>query len=111
MKQKKRHFTLWFLGGIITVLSAWSSMAAADTMYVMKGYILAIEKVSNTVVVEIPLEDDLLTVGGPLSSKAVLKKEKKAAKLDDFKKGEHVTVRWRATDTGHMIEGLWTNSK
>jgi hypothetical protein len=44
------------------------------------------------------------TVGGPLSSGAVLKKGNTSASLSDFSEGERVDVKWRSTDKGHVIE-------
>ena len=83
-----------------------ASTIAAEKRYVMKGEIRAIELDYNTVVIEVPLGKKMFTVGGPLSSNAVLKKRGRLAKLADFLVGEVVTVRWKATEKGHIIEGL-----
>lgn len=93
---------------ILTLLSAiflfvFQAMAG-EKVYLMTGKIAAINQDYNTVVIEVPLEKGLFTVGGPLSSSAVLKKGGKSASLSDFAVGEQVEVRWRSTEKGHVIE-------
>ena len=77
---------------------------AGEKIYLMTGKITVINQDRDTVVIEVPLEKGLFTVGGPLSSNAVLKKRGKSAKLSDFAVGEQVKVRWRSTEKGHVIE-------
>ena len=60
----------------------------------------------NTVVIEVPVQGRLFTVAGPLSSEAILRKSGRPATLTDFVIGDQVTVKWRATDKGHIIEML-----
>jgi hypothetical protein len=88
---------------LATFLFVFQAMAG-EKVYLMTGKIAAINQDSNTVVIEVPLENGLFTVGGPLTSSAVLKKGGKSARLSDFKVGEQVKVRWRSTKNGHVIE-------
>jgi len=90
-------FFLSFSGG-----QAW----AHERIYRMSGDITAIDLKYNTVVVEVPLAGKTFTVGGPLSSKAVLKKDKRSVGLEDFRVGDRVTVKWEATEQGHIILSL-----
>ena len=77
---------------------------ASEKVYLMTGKIAVINQDRNTVVIEVPLETGMFTVGGPLSSNAVLKKRGKSVSLGDFVVGEQVKVRWRSTEKGHVIE-------
>jgi hypothetical protein len=77
---------------------------AGENVYLMTDKITAIDQDYNTVVIEVPLKKGMFTVGGPLSSSAVLKKGGKTARLSDFAVGEQVKVKWRSTETGHVIE-------
>ena len=79
---------------------------AAQHAHQMTGKITAIDSMANTVVVDVPLHGKMLTVGGPLSQKAVLKKGGKSVGLNDFKVGDKVTVKWMTTGNGPVIEGL-----
>ena len=82
---------------------------AAENEYKMGGEITAIEKDYNTVVIEVLLGNDrLFTVGGPLSEGAVLKKDGQTVSLSSFAVGDKVTVLWRATEKGHIIDRLET---
>jgi len=98
------------LVGFLALLFGFSFYAqpvfGAEKSYVMKGTISAIESENNTVVVEVPLAGKRFTVGGPLSPGAVLKRGGSPAQLSDFKVGEIVTVGWKATENGHVIERL-----
>ena len=83
---------------------------AADTkaektgeVFIMSGKVKAAEPQYNTAVVECPVGGQLFTVAGSLAPKAVLKKAGKSAELKDFKEGEHVQVKWQATENGHLI--------
>ena len=53
--------------------------------------------------VEVPLEEKMFTVGGPLGPSAILKKTGKSANLSDFIVGQTVQVRWKPTEKGHVI--------
>jgi hypothetical protein len=70
------------------------------------GEITAIDMPFKTVVIEAPVGDDSFTVGGPLSPDAKLVKEGRPAELSDFAVGDKVSVVWRATPSGHIIEKI-----
>jgi len=72
-------------------------------IFVMAGNVKAAEPQYNTAVVECPVGGQMFTVAGPLAQRAVLKKGGKSAQLKDFKEGEHVRVKWQATEKGHLI--------
>ena len=72
-------------------------------IFVMSGKVKAAEPQYNTAVVECPVGGQMFTVAGPLAQKAVLKKGGKSAQLKYFKEGEHVQVKWQATEKGHLI--------
>jgi uncharacterized cupredoxin-like copper-binding protein len=99
-------------GGILVIVSfillqgVSQATAAKNRTYQMTGKITAIDMAYQTVVIEVPMGKDSLTVGGPLSPRAVLKKGGKAVQLPAFKVGEKVTVAWRSTAEGHVIERL-----
>ena len=69
----------------------------------MVGDITAIDLKYNTVLVEVPLAGKAFTVGGPLSSKAVLERGGQSAALADFQVGDRVTVKWEGAGEGHVI--------
>jgi maltoporin len=80
---------------------------AGKKIHQMTGDISAIDLAYNTVVVEVPLAGEkTFTVGGPLSSVAVLKKGNKSVSLEDFRVGDRVTVKWESTEQGHLILSL-----
>ncbi len=74
-----------------------------DKIFVMSGTVTAADPQYNTAVIKCPVGGQMFTVAGPLASKAVLKKGGKSAQLTDFKEGEHVKVKWQATENGHLI--------
>jgi hypothetical protein len=80
--------------------------SAEEKSYLMTGEIAAIDMSFQTVVIEAPLGDQSFTVGGPLSRNARLVKNGRAAELSDFDVGDKVSVVWRATPSGHIIEKL-----
>jgi hypothetical protein len=77
-------------------------------VFIMSGTVKAAEPQYNTAVVECPVGGQMFTVAGPLAPQAVLKKGGKSAQLQDFKEGEHVKVKWQATENGHLILMLAT---
>ncbi|MGD2268781.1 MAG: hypothetical protein PVI06_00160 [Desulfobacterales bacterium] len=95
-----------FLGTFVLVLLIASLVLAGDRVYSRGGKISAINLLDNVVVIEIPVPNDSMTVGGALAPNAKVTKGNRPATLDDFKVGETVNVRWRVTETGHTIEGL-----
>jgi hypothetical protein len=80
--------------------------AAGGQSYRMAGEITAIDIGFQTVVIEVPLGDKYFTVGGPLGADAVLVKGGRPVTLEDFQTGDPVSVVWRATPSGHLIERL-----
>lgn len=74
-----------------------------DKIFVMSGTLTAAVPEYNTAVIECPVGGQIFTVAGPLTQKAALKKGGKSAKLQDFKAGEKVKVKWQATENGHLI--------
>lgn len=93
---------------LVVLLSAVLASGATPAVkrYKMTGTIAAIEADVQTVVVEVPQGKDKLTVGGPLSGKAVLRRGGKSVQLSAFRVGEKATVTWQATAEGHVIERL-----
>jgi len=89
---------------LITLCLLGAQSWSAGPVYQMKGEVAAIDLEYNTVVVEVPVKGgQMLTVGGPLSSEALLQKGGKKVGLADFKVGEQVWVKWRLTDKTHVI--------
>jgi hypothetical protein len=76
---------------------------SSGEVYEMSGKITAIDIKDNTVVIACPEGKKIFTVAGPLDSKAVLKKGGKVSKLEDFKAGEQVHVKWKTVPDGHLI--------
>jgi len=75
-------------------------------LHVMKGRLAAVDAAHRTAVVEVPRNGDAFTVGGPLVSGAMLRRNGRPVDLAAFEIGEKVTVRWRHTPRGHLIEAL-----
>jgi hypothetical protein len=99
-------FRLALLAAVLSLGLLVCQVDAAQTAHQMTGKITAIDSGANTVVVDVPVHGKMLTVGGPLSQKAVLKKGGKSVGLNDFSVGDKVTVKWMTTGNGPMIEGL-----
>lgn len=98
----------------MTFLSPQSS--AGKEIIRMVGEIAAIDSMSRTVVVEVPVgktvyEEKQFTVGGRLAPEAELIKGSRSVKLEEFKVGDRVTVRWKPIETGHLILSLQANPK
>ncbi len=72
----------------------------------MRGVITIIDSADNAVVVEVILGEKPFTVGGPLCSRVVLRRGQASVNLADFVVGDQVTVKWTATDQGHIIQML-----
>jgi hypothetical protein len=72
-------------------------------VFVMSGKVKAAEPQYHTAVVECPVGGQMFTVAGPLAPQAMLKKGGKSVQLKAFKEGEHVQVKWQATENGHLI--------
>ena len=104
----KRHFRLatrkFFL---ILLISLFAVVAYAENkVYLMTGEVSGIDTTFKTVVIEVPLGEQMFTVGGPLDPNATLTKDGRSVSLKDFKVGDTVKVKWRSTPEGHVIEAL-----
>ncbi|MCF8050498.1 MAG: hypothetical protein K9L59_04620 [Desulfobacterales bacterium] len=91
---------------LLAMGAAFDQGAAEEKSYLMTGVIAAIDMSFQTVVIEAPQGDQSFTVGGPLSRNARLISNGRAAGLSDFKVGDKVSVVWRATSFGHIIEKI-----
>ena len=87
-------FSLYFSGA-----RCW----AGERKYLMSGEMTAIDLDYKTVVIEVPLGERMFTGGGPLSSKAVLKRGGLLVDLVNFQVGDRVTVEWKVSEQGHLI--------
>ena len=72
-------------------------------IFTMSGTVKAVDSKDNTAVIACPLNGQIFTVAGPIAPKANLEKSGKPAQLSDFKEGQHVNVKWQATEEGHRI--------
>lgn len=105
MKHLNTHrlvILLLFFAIFLFVLQAM----AAEKVYLMTGTITGIDLSFKTVVVEVPFEGQMFTVGGPLSANAILKKAGRSVDLVDFAVGDRAKVKFRSTNQGHLIEML-----
>lgn len=84
------------------------AMAALAKSGTVSGKITAVDMAANTVVVDVTKGKQMFTVGGPLALNAKLTKAGKAAKLSDFKQGDQVTVGYKSTANGPMINSIAT---
>ena len=75
-------------------------------IFTMAGTVKAVDSEYNTAVIECPLGSQMFTVAGPLAPKADLVIGGKTAQLKNFTQGEHVHVKWQATENGHLIHNL-----
>jgi len=71
-----------------------------------KGEITGIDLDQRTFVIEVLLNEDLYTVGGVVSTDAVLKKGGLKTGLESFRIGDTVRVGWRKDKSGHKIQYL-----
>lgn len=104
--KKSGSVIVTFLTILLVLYLFGTQSTAGEKIYQMRGEITAIESVHNTVVIEVPMGKRMFTVAGPLSSEAVLKRGERVVGLTDFVVGDEVTVKWRATEKGHVIEML-----
>jgi len=103
---RRSFFRVGIAAAIILAMGAAIQASAEEKSYLMTGQITAIDMSFDTVVIEAPLGTDSFTVGGPLSPDARLIKNGRAADLSDFAVGDKVSVVWRATSSGHVIEKI-----
>jgi len=100
------YFTTLVLAVIFSISFSGAQCWAGERKYKMTGDITAIDLTHNTVVIEVPLAGKMFTVGGPLSSKAILKKGGQSVGLADFRVGDRVIVIWESIEQGHLILSL-----
>ena len=86
----------------LRLLESWSG----EKKYRMKGELKAIDPRHCTAVIEVPVKEEIFTVGGSLSSEAVLKRGGQTVGLADFKVGDSTIVIWESTKKGHVIHSL-----
>ena len=86
----------------LRLLESW----AGEKKYRMMGDLKAIDLRYHTAVIEIPIKEKTFTVGGPLSSKAILKRGDQSVELADFRAGDRAIVIWESTKKGHVILSL-----
>ena len=94
------------LTAMLSVTLFFFQAEATQNAYQRSGVIAAIESATNTVVVRVRMGGRMVTVVGPLSDKAVLKKGGRSVELQDFNVGDRVMVKWTNTEKGPLIEGL-----
>jgi hypothetical protein len=102
----KRSSYLIVVAIIFSISFCGAQCWAAERIHQMAGDITAIDHEYNTVVVEVPHKGRMLTVGGELSSDAVLKKGGQVVSLLYFHVGERVMVKWKVTKQGLTILAL-----
>lgn len=96
------------IAALAALLAAWfgvAPLAAAQTR-TMVGEITHIDSRHATVVVEVPVGDELFTVAGPLTADTRLRRDGRTVGLRAFRIGERVTVRWHTAASGHVIDAL-----
>ncbi len=76
---------------------------SSGKVHVMSGKITAIDVADSTAVIAYPEGKKIVTVAGPLDPKAVLKKGGRFSRLEDFRAGEQVQVKWKTVSNGHRI--------
>jgi hypothetical protein len=103
--QRNHLFTI-VAGTIAMVLVAWGTAAAGGHTQTLTGHIAAIDTNHSTVVVDAPVGDRQLTIGGPLAEDAQLRKDGRTADLNAFQVGDRVSVTWQRTDKGISIHRL-----
>jgi hypothetical protein len=98
--------------GLVFFLTYFATQSFSEEKIIkMVGEISAIDSTHNTVVVEVSVgktlqEEENFTVGGSLATEAELIKDGQPVKLEAFKVGERVVVKWTPTKTGHLILSL-----
>ena len=105
MHTKRRlTFTLAIL--LIGVFVAGAFFAHAAEQAVVRsgmGKLTAVDENWETVVVEVPMNDKQLTVGGELAPGASVTKNKQTVGLTDLDINEMIQVTWRVTDRAIYI--------
>ena len=100
------------LGAIFLLTVLFFSLASAQEGRVqqMTGKVSAVTLSSKTIVVEIPLGKDSLTVGGEVTDETEVSVDGKTATLNDIKVGDRVTVRWIKEEHGHRLLSIVVKS-
>jgi len=93
--------TAFLLAAVLVSSSAYSAQTRT-----MIGELTHVNTRYDTVVVEVPVGEELFTVAGTVASDAKIRKNGQPAGLEAFEKGETVKVIWHTVDTGHAIDGL-----
>ncbi|MBW1691309.1 MAG: hypothetical protein DRG87_06670 [Deltaproteobacteria bacterium] len=83
-------------------LASW----AGEKKYRMRGELTALDHTYQTAVIEVPFSEKKFTIGGSISSGAILKRGGQSARLEDFQVGDRVIVIWESTRGGHVIHSL-----
>jgi predicted RNase H-like nuclease (RuvC/YqgF family) len=86
-------------------LASW----AGEKKYRMRGELTAIDLTYHTAVIEVPFSEKTFTIGGSISSGAILKRGGQSVGLADFQVGDRVVVIWESTRRGHVIHSLTAN--
>ncbi|MBI3989658.1 MAG: hypothetical protein HY347_08570 [candidate division NC10 bacterium] len=107
MKGKKA-----LLAGAILLAVLFFSLTSAQEGRVqqMTGKVSALTLSSKTIVMEIPLGRDSLTVGGEVTDETEISVDGKTATLNDIKVGDRVTVRWIKEEHGHRLLSIVVKS-
>lgn len=93
--KKSCQFIMLVLAVVFFLSLCGTQSWAGEKRYLMVGDITAIDLKHNTVVIEVPLEKALFTVGGPLSPAAVLKRGDQLVGLADFRVGDRLRSNGR----------------
>lgn len=104
--KRSAYFITLLLAVVFSFSFSGAQCWAGEKKYRMTGDITAIDLSHNTVVIEVPLAGKMFTVGGALSSEAILKRGGQSVGLADFQVGDRVIVIWEATEQGHLILSL-----
>ena len=76
---------------------------AGDKLYTRQGVLAAVDFQHDTIVVQIPVNGQEMTVAGPLAVGARVLVEGQTAGLDFLEVGKTVTVTWKRTPEGPHI--------
>ena len=100
--------TRWTTLIAICLISLTVGMAAVQAkgpydIHTARGKLTAVDLQYKAVVVEVPLNDQQLTVAGELVPNANVMKNGHMAELKDFSVDQSVTIEWMVTDHGLNI--------
>jgi hypothetical protein len=106
MMRKGAYLSTIALFMVLALSGSAANSWAAERIYKMTGYITAIDRVFNTVVIEVPMVGKTFTVGGSLAPNVNLERGGHPAHLADYMVGDQVVVTWKHTVEGHLILSL-----